>query len=282
MIDSSFNKVYFETGICQFLQIEGISNFTVNKTTSFDNPYVIGGQISASQVNSPTKIDVSFDRSFIQKDFIFNYIQNNPLRSIYIQQENCYYKISNLYLTSYSASFGVGELPKISSKFSSYYNSFEERDSLEGTNLNLYTYQLDIPKLNSIILTDMSNTIVDDTRNPLIKNQIVSNFDFSMTMKRQPYYTIGCKLPNEVVSSFPNDVNFSITTKKLQYSLKEIDNTMDDIAPCCNLNFNIYISGCELMKFPITNSKLVSRENTFQSCSLMNIRKNYIGYYDLN
>lgn len=282
MIDTSNNKVFFETGVGDFLEIEGISNFSINKTTSFDNPYVVGGQVSAYQVNSPTKIDISFDRSFIQKDFVFNYIQNDPLRSIYIQQDTpfCYYKISNLYLTSYSASFSVGELPKISAKFSSYYNSLQET-WFEGTQADMFTYQLDIPKLNSILITDTDDNVINSDTNSLILNQKITNFDFSMTMKRQPYYTIGSTTPSEVVSSFPNDVNFSITTIRYGQDVKEFDSTMDDIKPSCNLNFNIYISGLELMKFPITNSRLVSRENTFQSSSFMSIRKNYIGYYDL-
>ena len=271
MIDSSFNKVYFETGIGNFLQIEGISNFSINKTTSFDNPYVMGGQISAFQVNSPTRIDVSFDRSFIQKDFVFDYIQNNPLRSIYIQQDNfyCYYKVSNLYLTSYSANFSVGELPKISAKFSSYYNSLQETP-FEMTFANMFTYQLDIPKLNSIVITDTDDKIIDDTKNSLIRNQKITSFDFSMNLKRQPYYTIGSTLPNEIVSTSPNDINFSITTKRYFSDILEFDTTMDEIKPSSNLNFNIYISGLELMKFPIINSRLVSRENTFQSSSSMN------------
>ena len=63
ILDSSFSKIYYEEN-SNFVEIRGVSNLSINRQFSFENPYMLGGIRSPSQINSPTQLELSFDRDF--------------------------------------------------------------------------------------------------------------------------------------------------------------------------------------------------------------------------
>lgn len=284
MIDSSFNRIYIPSGGNKLTEVGSISNFSISKNIAYENPYVLGGMISAIQTTFPTPTEISFDRTFMESDFLFQYTGKNPLTSLLLSNGNFFNKLNSLYLTSYTASFSVGELPKINTKFLSFDSSelnFVSDASIQDI-VQLNYDSLVIPKLNNIYIipSDANSQAVETNTN-------IYSFDYSLNIKRQPYYTIGKKDPNEVCEILPIEISFSINSKiSNDQDLLEDNSQLKELAN--NLNFTINVSGIDassnlkfLFSYPITNARLVGKEKQIQSSNTLEVRKKYIGYYGL-
>jgi hypothetical protein len=106
-----------------------------------------------------------------------------------------------------------------------------------------------------------------------------------MTIKRQPYYSVGSYLPTEVCPLLPLEITSSISCKNTQnFDLNEdllkLSTTPDlidfDIKINDDLNGNVLLA-----TFPIRNAHLVSKDRSIKSSSSMEITNNFLGYYGL-
>jgi hypothetical protein len=272
MNDPSLQKIYynidnFDTSISS--GIDNVSNLNIIKTTSFADNFVLGGLQSAYAVNSPEQIEVSFDRSFIRPDFLFNYYTgDNFIYKLYVYNPPSYYQINNLYLTQYSANFSVGDVPKINAKFTSYGENINQTTAPINTSND--TTLLEIPKLNSILISGDSSSQIKDIYNIL-------SIDYSMQFNRQPFFNIGSNLPTQVYNILPIKINLSITSK-----LKDEAKAIAISTPIqSELNFDIVISGTNTMIYPIRKAQLLSTEITSSSQNTMDVKHNFLGFYGL-
>ena len=276
MIDSSFSKIYIPNTSGSYDEISSIKNFSFSKNIAYENPYVLGGGISAIQVVFPTPSEISFERTFIQDDSLFKYTGKDPLETLYIYNGSNFNKLTNLYLTSYSAGFSVGELPKINTKFLSF-SDLDKSDiySLNSNIINNNYDTINIPKLSSITIDTLND---DNMKNQLSYNNIYS-FDYSLNIKRQPYYSIGEKEPTEICPILPIEISFSLNSKILDRDNPLLNlNTLPD-----NFNFDIKVSGSNdtFSRFPIRNARLVSKEKQIQSSNTIEVKTKFVGYYGL-
>jgi hypothetical protein len=277
MIDSSFNKIYLldEYITNSYVQIEGITNFDASSSISYENTHMLGGVQGATMVNAPYDVAVNIERSFIQKDFIFNYTGINPIKCAYIDNGTNYFTLKNLYLTSYTAAFSVGDLPKISSKFTAFSQFPKQQNSFTEAQTKT-TQALNIPKLCSMFLSGSN-----DAANFVLKNNMnIYGFEYSLNIKRQPYYNIGSSSVSEVCPILPIEMSFSVSSKIKNESDLSLSKSILSIYPDI-INFDMLITGSEIIKFPIRNAKITSINKTIQAGNIMDVKTNFMGYYGI-
>jgi hypothetical protein len=289
MIDPSNYKLYFFSGdlnypnSSRFIEIDGINNLSFQSNISFSEPFLLGAADPYKTINAPQEIQISFDRSFIQEDLLFNYTGNNSVHFV-VYDGSRYFEMRNAYLKSYSAAFSVGDLPKINTIFSSYGEEVLNRSNLAlyrvQTPMSTVRYETDIPNLESIFITGNFPANSSDFKSP---NYKVYSFDYSIDINRQVYYSVGSALPVNVTQISPLEVKFSINSKlsknndylnmpvyTKRYSL---DNYLD---------FDIVVSGSNsIFRLPARKAKLVGTETQISSQNTIEFKRNFIGYYGL-
>lgn len=275
MIDTSFSKFYYLSGSLsngKFIDLDGVENLTLTESTSFTKNYMLGGIDSSAMINSPYQVEISFERSFIQNDFLFTFTGADPISKVNFFNGNKYYELDDLYLNTYSANFTIGDLPKINTKWTSYGNKFSERDSITQYNSNpiqIVTLNQDIPKINSISISGDYGNIKDFSN--------IYAFDYSLNVLRQPYYSVGSLSAKEVCPILPLEISMSITSRiSSEQKIQKVDALSNE------LSFSILISGTGgIMNFPIRKVKQVSEDITNSSRSVVEIKRNFIGTYGL-
>jgi hypothetical protein len=269
MNDSSIQKFFYKKN-STLQNIEGINNLSITKNISFSDYFMLGGVESSTQINAPEQVEVSFDRTFIKMDDLFEYTGKNPISNAYIYNGEKYYNINNLYLNTYSAAFTVGELPKINTKFTSYGSDIYENITPENTGF-LENKSYDIPRLNSIFITGSSSDEIKNIHN-------IFSFDYSLEINRQPYYGIGFDEPTEVCEILPIKINFSVNSKMKN----EKDNLTIAKYKQNNLDFDIFVSGVSgSMNFPIRKAQLLNFDLTMSNQNTLEIKRQFVGYYGL-
>lgn len=269
MNDPSLQKIYYQCDN-NLIELNGLNNLSISKSTSFSDQFILGGDSSSIQVNAPEQIEISFDRSFIENDNLLKFTGSFSMEKMYIYDSRKFYLMNNLYLNNYSAGFSVGELPKISTKFTSYGESIIQ-NSNPLLNIISSTNQYDVPKLGSISITGYSSSEINNIHN-------IYSFEYSLEMNRQPFYSVGYLKPTEVCPILPIRINFSVNSKmKDEESLINISSIKQN-----SLDFDISISGStSIMSFPIRKAQLVSSDIVLSSTNTLELKRQFIGYYGL-
>ena len=265
--DPSQYKIHYVDASLNYKELHGINNLSLAKTTSYTDEYLLGGFFPTSSLNTPEQLELSFDRSFVGFDDLFSFTGAKQLYYAHIIYGKEKYSLKNLYLNSYSAGFSVGELPRISTKFTSYGDKlFYPENKLLNVNEN---FRYDLPKLGSILIKELEST---SPTGGIISNNVFS-FDYSIEMNRQPYFSIGKKTA-DVSLLLPLKINLSINSK---LALGQITSGINfPIITGENYNFKISVSGSGyLMDFPITNSRLISSEVVLSSNNTVEIKNQF-------
>ena len=271
MIDPSKYKLYYLSGNAgnSFFELDGINNLTIQKNVSYDQHFSLGGIDAAYSVNAPEEVEISIDRSFINYDNIFDYTGIDPIRELRIYDGINFFSIANVYLKSYSATFSVGELPKITTSFSSYGFDIKQIEFFDGGLIN--SKELDIPKLNSISISGLYDQGLKEKYN-------IYSFNYSLSINRQPYYSVGQKEPTEVCPILPLQIQVSVNSK-IPNNSKEV--YIADIKDKFR-DFDIVVSGSSsLFKLPIRKSKLVSSNILIANQNTVEVKNDFLGYYGL-
>ena len=271
-----------------FEMINGINNLSITKSVSIEQQNLLGYGNLFPIPNGPSEFNVSFDRSFICKDPLLFLTGKNSLINSYLRQDSDVFWFNNLYLTNYSAGFSVGELPVINTKFVSY----DSRNASIIPSLNLFSRVAttesippveysEIPTLGSIRLTGTCAKGLLETDN-------IFSFDYSLDIKRLPYFSIGGEYlaTVSVETLLPIIINFSINSKISSYCHRKNwpqycdDSSYKDSNAGKYYDFDILVSGSTLSTYyPIRCAKLISTEMQNSSTSPPEIKRNFIGYY---
>lgn len=269
MNDPSLHKIYYKSG-SSYQELYGANNLSLTKNTSFAEQYLLGGYYSAIQVNAPQQVELSFDRSFINYDYLFQYTGIAAMDDIYVYNGFKFYYIKDAYLNSYSAGFSIGELPKISTKFISYGSELIEKSSIPSVTTQTIPY--DIPKLGSIFLSGTDSSLLTSIHN-------IFSFDYSLEINRQAFFSIGSK-EAQVCPILPIKINFSLNSK-LKSESNSLSESFSKIVQK-NYDFDIAVSGSgSIMNFPVRNAQLVSSDITLSSNNTLEVKRQFLGYYGL-
>jgi hypothetical protein len=275
MIDPSLYKVYYLSGVStkKLIELNGINNLSINENISFEPSVLLGGLAASSSINSPKQIELTFDRTYTEKDPLINYTGNNFIEKLFVYNGSQYYEISNPYLRNYSAGFSVGDLPKISTSFT----SIGEDVVLSNTAPNLEIIKLNSEfsaiKLCSIFISGINQ------QNSFKENFNIFSFDYSINLNRQPYYTVGNCRPIEVNLILPLEISVSINSKLPNNSINH-EMVQDKYSKFTN--FDIIVSGqYSMFSLPFRNGKLINTSVQLASQNTIEIKNNYLGYYGL-
>ena len=285
MIDPSLVSFFYSdctySNTClNYKNLLGINNLSISNSVSFEDPSLLGSNL-LSIPNSACQFNVSFDRSFICSDPLLNYTGLSPIKDSYISSKSSRMYFNDLYLTNYSAGFSVGELPIINTKFTSFSEKNEyDRISPFFNPFEIVNSSTDVPRLGSITISGeiARNLIMQNGQNGIF------SFDYSLEIKRQPYYSIGTY--SACVSTvMPIVINFSVNSKILNQDYS-IDNW-----PKYKLNtltFNKFydfdisvVTQNTNTSFPIRNATLVSTEVQYASTNFPELKRTFIGYYGI-
>jgi hypothetical protein len=271
MNDPSLHRVFYKSGVSNYFELGGVNNVSLSKATSFSDQYLLGGNYSSTQINSPEQVELSFDRSFIKKDDLLQYTGENPISEAYVYNGKNFYFAKDLYLNSYSVGFSVGELPRISTKFISYGSELAESPSIPSSSI-VSTFTYDIPKLGSIFLSGPDSSKLANLHN-------IFSFDYSIEINRQPLFSVGTKIA-QVCPILPLKINFTINSK-LAMEGSDLSDSFSKSRQQ-NYNFDITVLGTYgSANFPIRNSQLVSSEITLSNNNTIEMKRQFLGYYGL-
>lgn len=279
MIDSSFNKIYLK-GSSNYVETDGITNFNVSSSISYESTHMLGGVQGPLAINAPYDISIDIEKGYIEKEIIKCFTGISPMECIIVYNGSNYFSVKNAYLTSYTAAFSVGDLPKINSKFIAF-SQFPKREAsigFESTNCQTF-----VPKLGSICLSGINaetNSILKDNKN-------IYGFEYSLNIKRQPYYNIGSNSVVEVSPILPIEISFSISSKVKNEIALMRDQSILSIRPSY-LNFSALITCVSPLNvievrddFLVRNAKITSIEQTMGPNNIMDVKTNFLGYYGI-
>lgn len=270
----SINKIFYSSGsnlFKKYFEINGLSDVSLENSISLTNEFSLGLKNNSSFINSPLEIKFSFTRDYVNNDYLLNFTGESPIEEIYFFNGNDYFLIKNLYLTNYSASFSVGSIPSIKNDFVAYGEKINQIQYIDDS-YEISKVEIDIPKLNSIYISGLYEGIN--------KQYGLYEFNYSLNINRQPFYSIGNLSPVKISTIFPHQVQSSLNfvTSKQNY----FENIVEDNFKKSYKDFDILVSGSNyISSFPMRNSSLINSSISLSSDSSAILTKNYIGYYGL-
>ena len=276
-IDVKENNLFLNLSTEELVRIEelkDVTNLSIQDSVNYNGCYTIGGLNNSFLITSPKNISVSFDRNFLENDFLLKFTGKSPILDLFIYDGIQYYHLKNLYLTDYSVNVSVGEIVNIKNSFTSYGENLLQTKCLPSNfTINTGNDFLSIPNLNSISIEGSSSQSLKN------KNNIYS-LTYSSKINRQPFYSIGSLTPICVETILPIEISIQEQTKnKIDFCYFKSPQVANDT---CYINFYIKISGCNCDTiFPIVNAKLINSQIQFNSQNILDISNSYLGFYGL-
>lgn len=220
--------------------ISGIQGLQI----SYDNGIKPSIKISDDNLNYSTSKPViaNLDLNYILSDndrFIYytgaNYFSGK------MEYGNNYFTFSSGYLTNYSISYKLGEYPLINVKNL----ILGELSNSSGS----FSYQ---PKyLSDFNVAD--NCYVDLNLNEASSNRLES-FNLSINIPREPVYTIGSYLPDNVIIKYPIEILLNFDFSISEYIPEKVTNIFKSISNRnLTINFKKYNTNQSLLKIDLAN-----------------------------
>ena len=243
-------------------QLSGVESLDIgyNNSTSILNP--LGFTSGVTSISGPTNQTVSFSRNLIYSDPILTYTGSHAISGSLNYNGNAYGFRSG-YLTSYSVNCAVGSIPKVNTSIA-VYDEMASGIDMSGD----ITTSLSIPRQGSISATCDNSTT----------NRVVG-FDYSLTVNRKPYYTIGSKTPVEVKLIRP--INYTASVQL------EVDNAFLESGYAFlgtgknsrTVNFTINgRDGTTLQSLSIPNACLVGEQINTSADGAIRLTLSYMGH----
>jgi len=243
-------------------QLSGVESLDIgyNNSTSILNP--LGFTSGVTSISGPTNQTVSFSRNLIYSDPILTYTGSHAISGSLNYNGNAYGFRSG-YLTSYSVNCAVGSIPKVNTSIA-VYDEMASGIDMSGD----ITTSLSIPRQGSISATCDNSTT----------NRVVG-FDYSLTVNRKPYYTIGSETPVEVKLIRP--INYTASVQL------EVDNAFLESGYAFlgtgknsrTVNFTINgRDGTTLQSLSIPNACLVGEQINTSADGAIRLTLSYMGH----
>jgi hypothetical protein len=281
MIDSSFNKIYLKCS-SSYIAADGITNFNISSSISYENTHMLGGVQGPLMVNAPYDISIDIQKGYMEKEIIKSFTGTSPMECIVVYNGSNFFSVRNAYLTNYTAAFSVGDLPKINSKFTAFSQFVKKESSLSFPVVDCETF---VTRLGSICLSGLNS---DANTNFILKNnKNIYGFEYSLNIKRQPYYNIGSNSVVEVCPILPIEISFSMNSKVKNEADLMAERSIISMYPS-SLNFSALITCLSPQNsvvirddFLVRNAKITSIEQSIGPNNIMDVKTNFVGYYGI-
>jgi hypothetical protein len=253
--------------------LAGVTNLNVAKSKSFSQPFFVGGYKNDFILNSPNSLEISIDRTLYEANDNLYLTGNEFIRRFYVYDTNKFYEFCNLYLNSFRIQFSVGSLPTVNYKFTSYGESNKIVDIISYPYTKIEPSLLEIPNVKNIFVCQSVFSNVCCNRN-------IFSFDYSLSINRQPFFSVGLSTPIEVSQIQPIEISSTINSKATAQT-----NTNTDLQNFENLKCytNFSIIACNSndntsWEYKMCCGGLISTKAKISSTDVIEYEDTYIGY----
>ena len=245
-------------------ELSGVESLEIGyqNTANVANP--LGYKRGVTTIGGPTVQEVSLSRYLIYDDPLLDFTGDGQIiKGSFNYNNNSSYGFESGYLNSYSVNCAVGSIPKVNAKFT-VYDEMRSGVSASGTtSTNIY-----IPSQGSISATCDNTTT----------NRVVG-FDYSLTVLKQPYYTIGLETPVEVKHLDPIQYSASVQLEVDDVFLESGYSFLGTGKESKAVSFTVNgRNGESLQSLTIPNACLVGEQLSSSADGAVRLTLNYMGH----
>jgi len=254
---------YDQSVIINGFRLSGVQDLNGSYTIQKTPINILGQGHVLSLLNAPTEGNFSFSRNMISEDPLLNLTGNSGFSGTIDYLEKSF-GFSGGYLTSYSVSCGIGQIPTINTDITVFGDIGSGLShSVTGTHPAIYT-----PSQGSIFI-ECEGTGTNR----------ITNFDYNININRQPIYKVGSKDPVEVCLIKPLEMTANFTLSVDDYETKRV---LDILESPQTSNIKVLIKSADLSQtlqtYEIINASLVSETLSSSTESEMTVNLSYQGY----
>lgn len=200
-------------------------------------------------ISKPIIANFSLDYILSSFDRFISFTGSSPF-SGRIEYGNNFFTFSSGYLTNYSLNYRLGEFPQVNTRGV----VFGELGNASGT------FSYSPSALNNFIAPD--NYYLDLNLNESNSNRLES-LNLNIEIPREPIYTIGNYLPDEVIIKYPISINLNFELSMSQYTQDRVTNIFTGLNQRnINLLFKEYNSNRNILNLSL--SDLVDAETSLR------------------
>lgn len=224
---------------------------------------IIGKGYSFPVRQGPLVGNFNISKYYIGEEILLNYIDDTPISGS-INYSDSSFGFESGYLTEYSLSAGIGQIPTANASIVVYGDI--------GSGINAYGDkahpQVQIPNQGSISLNTHG-----------FSSNRVSSFNYSIRINREPIYAIGSAFPVQVHTQFPiyQELNVSIEVDDLQINTFK-DYIKSPIQKDIELIIDNPINSSNIQTITMSNAKLLNQSINTQSDDVLIANLSYQGY----
>jgi len=245
-------------------ELSGIESLDIGYQSASNTLAPLGSKLGLTTVGGAVSQSVSFSRSLIYDDPVLSFTgESEVMKGSFNYDNNTSYGFESGYLSSYSVNCAVGSIPRVNASFVVY----DEMQS--GTNATGATItNILVPSQGSITATcDNSSS-----------NRVIG-FDYSLNVKKIPYYTIGSETPTEVKHINPIEYAASVQLEVDDVFLQSGFSFLDQRRENKVLSFSVKgRDGTTLQTLTIPKASLVSEDLSASSDGALRLTLSYIGH----
>ena len=245
-------------------ELSGVQSLDMGYSNSSNIAKPLGSVRGVTTVGGATSQTVSFSRNLIYEDPILDFTgESEAMKGSFNYKNNTSYGFESGYLQSYSVNCAVGSVPKVNSSFV-VYDEMKSGINASGTTQT----SIDIPSQGSITATcDHSTT-----------NRVLG-FDYSLSVKKIPYYTIGSETPVEVKHVNPIEYSASVQIDVDDIFLASGFSFFEEGRSDKTLSFSVKgRDGTNLQTLSIPKASLVAEQINASADGSVRLTLNYIGH----
>ena len=252
-----------EGGTPSARELSGIGSFDIGYQNKPNLINPLGYSEGVTAIGGNTEQTVSFSRYLIYDDPILDFTGDKSMRASFNYDDNTSYGFNSGYLTQYSVNCAVGSVPKVNASFSVYDEMKSGINTSGTTSTSVY-----IPSQGSISATcDNSST-----------NRVIG-FDYSITPKRKPYYTIGSEFAQEIKLIPPLEYSATVQIDVDEVFMENGYNFLETGNREKIVNFTINgRDGTLLQRLSIPNACLVDEKLTASADGSLRLTLGYVGH----
>tara|TARA_Y100000004_G_C8949126_1_gene427667 strand:- start:1203 stop:1997 length:795 start_codon:yes stop_codon:yes gene_type:complete len=246
-------------------ELSGIESLNIAYQNSQNTSKLVGYKKGATTIQGATSQSLTLARNLIYNDPLLEYTGENKIVSgSFNYENNASYGFNSGYLTEYSVNCAVGSIPKVNTTIAVY-------DELaSGVNLSGAGAQaIYVPSQGSITATCDNSTT----------NRVVG-FDYSLTVPRKPYYSIGSETPIEVKYIPPIQYSATVQIEVDDAFMQSGYSFLENEKEGKNVSFSIKDRGgvVTLQTLTIPKASLVNEQLTSSSDGNVRLTLNYVGH----
>ena len=205
----------------------------------------------------------SIQKYYIGDEPLLDYIDKTPIKGS-INYGNKSIGFDNGFLTEYSFSAGIGQIPQAQASIN-VYGDLGQGITAEGNNLNP---DIQIPNQGSILINAKD-----------YETNRVSRFQYTIRINRNPLYKIGSTSPVQVDIQYPIFQEANLTFDFNDYEFTKFrDFIKKPYQQDLNIVLNNPIDNSRIETFTIKNARIVNHSIQSSSTDLVTVNVTYNGY----